>query len=222
MAAAIGETLGLAVGVAVSPLPVAAVILMLFSARARANSLSFAVGWVVGISGVATVVQLVPGLDTGTGEPSATTGWIKLVLGVLLLLAGIRGWRTRPDGDEPAEMPGWMSRVEQMRPGASLGLGLLLSALNPKNLLLSLAAGATIAAAGLTASATAGTIAVFTAVAASTVLLPTLGYLVAGKRLDPTLADAKEWLVSNNAAVMAVLLLVFGVSLVGDGIAILG
>ncbi len=222
MAAVIGETLGLAVGVAVSPLPVAAVILMLFSSRARANSLSFAVGWVVGIGGVVTVVQLVPGLDTGAGEPSATTGWIKLVLGVLLLRAGARGWRTRPGGDEPAEMPGWMSRVEQMRPGASLGLGLLLSALNPKNLLLSLAAGATIASAGLAASATAGTLAVFTLVAASTVLLPTLGYLVAGKRLDPTLADAKEWLVANNAAVMAVLLLVFGVSLVGDGIAILG
>lgn len=48
MGDAIGSTLGYAVGIAVSPIPIAAVILMLFSGRARVNSVSFMFAWVVG------------------------------------------------------------------------------------------------------------------------------------------------------------------------------
>lgn len=218
---AIGESLGYAVGVAVSPLPVAAVILMLFSSRARSNSVAFAAGWVAGIGGVVIVMQFVPGLDTDGGAPSPTVGWLKLALGLLLLAAGVRGWRTRPSADE-AEMPGWMARIDGLQPGAALGLGVLLSALNPKNALLAIAAGATIAAVDLPTAGAAATVAVFTAIAAATVLLPTIAYLVAGSRLDQPLADTKDWLTANNAAVMAVLFLVFGASLLGDGLEILG
>lgn len=218
---AIGASLGFAVGVAISPLPVAAVILLLFSDRARSNSVAFAAGWVVGIGGVVAVMQFVPGLDADGGAPSATVGWVKLVLGLLLLVAGVRGWRSRPSVDD-AEMPGWMARIDQLQPGKALGLGFLLSALNPKNTLLAIAAGAAIAAVDLTTAASVAAIAVFTVLAASTVLAPTIGYLVAGARLDEVLASAKDWLTSNNAAVMAVLFLVFGFSLVGDALEILG
>lgn len=222
MTEVVGQTLGVAVGVAISPLPIAAVILMLFSSMARVNSLAFTAGWVVGIGGVVTIMQLVPGLGTAGGEPSTTTGWFKLVLGVLLLAGGVRGWRSRPAEGEHAAMPGWMTSIDTLRPGAALGLGLLLSALNPKNLLLAAAAGASIAAAGLAASAAVATIVAFTILAAATVLVPTLAYVVAGERLDPVLGSAKDWLTDNNATVMAVLFLVFGFSLVGDGIEILG
>ena len=45
MGAAIGDILGAAVGVAISPVPIIAVILMLFTAKATANSISFLIGW---------------------------------------------------------------------------------------------------------------------------------------------------------------------------------
>jgi threonine/homoserine/homoserine lactone efflux protein len=218
---AIGSTLGLAIGIALSPLPVAAVILMLFSARARSNSLAFMVGWVVGIALVASLVTLIPGLGTDDGEPSTRAGWVKLALGALLLVAGVARWRARPKGEQEARAPKWMQKIDELRPGAALGMGFVLSAVNPKNLLLAAAAGATIAEAALGGGETAAVIAVFTLVAASTVLVPVFGYLIAGKRLDPTLLRAKDWLVANNAAVMAVLFLVFGVNLVGDGLGIL-
>lgn len=221
MGEAIGETIGFAVGVAISPLPVAAVILMLFSARARINSLVFTLGWVVGIGAVTTVMQVVPGLSTDAGEPSATAGWVKLVLGLLLLVAGVRNWRGRPGPDEDPVVPGWMTTIDELQPGAAVGLGLLLSAVNPKNLLLAAAAGASIAAVDLAVGATATVVVVFTVLAASTVLVPTIAYLVAGDRLAPTLESAKDWLMTNNTAVMAVLFLVFGLNLVGDGIGIL-
>lgn len=221
MGEAIGATLGFAVGIAISPIPVAAVILMLFSGRARTNALAFGAGWVVGIAAVASIVVALPGVGTDTGEPSDATGWIKLVLGLLLLLVAVRQWRGRPTGDAEPPVPGWMARIDDLRPGAAVGLGLALSAVNPKNLLLGAAAGASLAALDLPTGQAVGGIVVYTAVAAATVAVPVAAYLVAGARLDPTLAHTKEWLIANNSVVLAVLLVVFGVNLVGDALQIL-
>ena len=221
MGDAIGDTLGYAVGIAVSPIPIAAVILMLFSGRARINSVSFMVAWVAGIALVTTVVVLIPGLEADNSEPSNTTGWTKLVLGVLLLAVGVRQWRTRPGPGDEVAVPGWMAKIDELKPGAAFGLGFLLSALNPKNLLLAVAAGISIGALPLSTGETVGAVAVFTVIAAISVLVPVIAYLIAGPRLDPTLDTAKGWLIGNNAAVMAVLFLVFGVSLFGDAIQIL-
>jgi len=221
MGDAIGATLGYAVGIAISPIPIAAVILMLFSDRARSNSLAFLTAWIVGIAAVTAVVVTLPGLETDDAAPSATTGWVKLTLGVLLVALAVRQWGQRPGpGDEPA-VPGWMARVDQLRPGAAFGLGFLLSALNPKNLLLAVAAGASLNALPLSTGQTVAAVAVFTGLAALTVAVPVVAYLIAGPRMDPTLDRTKAWLIENNSAVMAVLLLVFGVNLLGDGLQIL-
>lgn len=221
MGDAIGATLGYAFGIAVSPIPIAAVILMLFSGRARVNSVSFMVAWIAGIAVVTTVVVVIPGLDTDSSEPSDTTGWVKLVLGVLLLAVGARQWRARPGPDEEPSTPGWMAKIDELRPGPAFGLGFLLSALNPKNLLLAIAAGVSIGALALSTSETVGAVVVFTLIASISVTVPVVAYLIAGKRLDPTLDHAKAWLIANNTAVMAVLFVIFGVSLLGDAIQIL-
>lgn len=221
MAEAIGETMAYAIGIAMSPLPVAAVILMLFSSRARWNSLSFMVAWLFGIAAVTSVVLLLPGLEGDDRSPGAASGWIKLVLGALLLAVAIRQWRSRPSEESEPEMPGWMQRIDDLRPGAAFGLGLLLSALNPKNLLLAAAAGVTIGSVALTGGETIGAVAVFTILAALTVVVPVIASLVAGQRLEGTLDRSRDWLVRNNDAVMAVLLVVFGFSLIGDAVEIL-
>ena len=52
-------------------------------------------------------------------------------------------------------------------------------------------------------------------------LAPLVLYLVAGQRAAATLDSWKTWATGHNAAVMAVLFLVFGLKLVGDGIAVL-
>lgn len=221
MGDAIGATLGYAIGIAISPIPVAAVILMLFSGRARSNSVSFLIGWIVGIALVTAAVALIPGLEAGDATPSRTTGWIKLGLGLLLLAVGAGRWRSRPGADDEPPVPGWMERIDGLAPGAAFGLGFLLSAVNPKNLLLAAAAGATFGSLALTSGETVTSVVLFTVVAGLTVIVPVIGYLIAGDRLDETLDRSKAWLIRNNAAVMAVLLVVFGVSLVGDAIEIL-
>jgi threonine/homoserine/homoserine lactone efflux protein len=142
----------------------------------------------------------------------------KLVLGLLLLLLAARQWRSRPHGDEPATLPSWMATIDQVTPVKAAGLGVLLSAVNPKNLLLCVSAGVTVAAAALDPAEEVASVAVFTVVAVSTVVVPAVAYAVAGARLRHPLDELKGWLQANNATVMAVLLLVLGVSVLGKGL----
>lgn len=220
MGQAIGEFLPLAVGVAISPIPIIAVILMLFSDRARANSLAFLIGWVVGISVVmAILIAVASTQDLSMGkQPSDLASWSKLVLGLLLLIAAVRGWRHRPATGTEAELPGWMRKIDSMRPAAAFGLAILLSAVNPKNLLLLAAGAGVIAQADLGTTDSVVAVAVFTLIAASSVAIPTLAQLLLGAKAQPGLDRAKVWLSVNNATVMSVLLAILGVSLLGKGL----
>jgi hypothetical protein len=47
------------------------------------------------------------------------------------------------------------------------------------------------------------------------------GFLAASARMRPPLEELRAWLTPNNAVVMAVLLLVIGVDLTGQGISAL-
>jgi threonine/homoserine/homoserine lactone efflux protein len=176
---------------------------------------------VLGIVVVTAVVLVIASsADVGgsSSEPSSAASWIKLVLGVLLLAVGVRQWRGRPKGDEPASLPKWMAAIDSFTPVKAFGLGFLLSAVNPKNLLMCIAAGVTIAAGGLDTGQQVIAAAVFVVLAASTVLVPVLGYALAKQRMQHPLDELKVWLQQNNAAVMGVLLLVIGVTLIGKGI----
>ena len=223
MGAAIGDILGLAAGVAVSPLPIVAMILLLATPRGRANGILFGVGWLVGLAVLGAVVLALAGPADASagGEPAAWTGWLKLLLGVLALLLALRQWRARPAEGAEQEMPKWMAGLDRLRPGGGLGLGALLSAVNPKNGGLTIAAAATIAGAGLDGGAQAVVLAVFVLIGSLGVLAPLVVYLVAGENAARTLDTWKTWAATHNAAVMAVLFLVFGFKLVGDGIAVL-
>lgn len=97
-------------------------------------------------------------------------------------------------------------------------LGFALAAVNPKNLLMCAAAGTSVAGANLSAGDQTIAVAVFTVIAASTVLVPVVGYAMAKQRLRGPLNELKGWLQQHDVAVMAVLLLVIGTVLLGKGI----
>ena len=223
MGAAIGDVLGLAAGVAVSPLPIVAMILVLATPRGRVNGSLFGIGWLAGLSILGTVVLLLagPADPSDDGDPAAWTGWLKLLLGVGALLLAARQWRGRPAEGAAPEMPKWMAGLDKLKPGGALGLGALLSGVNPKNAGLTIAAAATIAGAGLAGGEQAVTLAVFVVIGSAGVLAPLIVYLVAGEGAARTLDTWKTWSGDHNAAIMAVLFLVFGFKLVGDGIAVL-
>jgi hypothetical protein len=215
-----GEVLGLAVGVAISPVPIIAVILMLFSKSATVNSLSFLAGWVIGLLGVGIVV-LASGLSSSDGAPSTASGWVKVLVGVLLLALGVKQWRSRPASGETASVPAWMATIDGFTPVKSFGVGVLLSAVNPKNLGLTLAAAATIGASGLSTGDEYVVLVLFVLVASATVATPVILNLVLGSRAEHALSEMKQWLTANNATVMGVLFFVLGANVLGTGISIL-
>ena len=163
MGKGISEILTYAVGVAISPVPIIAVTLMLFSQRARVNGLMFLLGWVLAlavVSGVAYAAadQANAATDSTTSD---TIAWGKIVFGILFLLLAVRNWRTRPAPGAEPEMPKWMAGIDALKPGKALGLGLLLAGVNPKNLMLAAAAGAGLAALGLSSANAIGSLIAF-------------------------------------------------------------
>lgn len=220
MGEAIGDILPLALGVAISPIPIIAVILMLFAPRAGSTSMGFMIGWVAGIVFAVVVFLLLAGLigDGGDDGPPTAVSWIKLVLGVLLILLAVMQWRGRPKAGIEPELPGWMRSIDSFTPGKATGLGFLLSAVNPKNLAMAIAAGVAIGGVGLPGGQQTVAVIVYVVIAASTVAIPVVGYAVAADRMRGPLDELKSWLEANNATVMAVLLLVIGFVVFGKGL----
>ncbi len=116
-------------------------------------------------------------------------------------------------------MPKWMAGIDSFTAGKSFGLAVLLAAVNPKNLALTIGASLAIAQANVSSTQEALGLVIFVVLASVTVASPVIYYLAAGQKAKDALDEAEAWLVENNAAVMAVLLLVFGVVLLGQGIA---
>ena len=216
MGSVIGQILPLAVGIAISPVPIIAAILMLLSPRASGNGGGFLLGWIIGVVVVTTIMIALSGsLHTGGGPPPVWASWTKIILGVLLLVRGVGRWRGR---GEVRDTPKWMKAIDDFTFGKSLGVGMLLSAVNPKNLILAVAAGLAIGTAGLPIGQEVVVVAVFTIIASSTVAIPVIGYLLAGQKMRPTLDRMKVWLQTNNAGMMAVLILILSAVLIGKGI----
>jgi threonine/homoserine/homoserine lactone efflux protein len=220
MAEAIGQVLAFGVGVALSPVPIIAVVLMLGTPRARVNGPAFVLGWIAGLALVGAIVLAVAG-GAGAGEDSEPATWVdvvKIVLGVLLALVAAKQWRGRPREGASGELPQWMQRIDAFTPGRALAVAAALSGINPKNLLLTAGAAAAIAQTGVDTGEQAVALAVFIAVGTLGPGAPVAIYFALGDRARRILDELKAWMGGHNAAIMAVLCLVIGAKLIGDGI----
>lgn len=220
MGPVIGDILPLALGVAISPIPIIAAILMLLSPKAKGTSVGFLIGWLLGIVVAVVVFTLLAAVipEQGADDSKPIGGTLKILLGVGLLVLAVRQWRSRPGPGEEASLPKWMAAIDTMTAGRGFVLGFLLSAVNPKNLLMAASAGLIIGTAGLSVAEVTLAIVVFVLIAGCSVALPVVAYLLASKRMAAPLESLRVWLVHNNATVMAVLLLVIGVVVIGKGL----
>ncbi|HEX6311124.1 MAG TPA: GAP family protein [Acidimicrobiia bacterium] len=220
---AIGDILPAAVGVALSPLPVSAAILLLLGTHPARRNLGLVLGWMAGLGVVLAVAVLaLDGAATDdAGETSSGIGWGKVALGVVLVALALRNWRRRPRNGQEPDVPRWMATVDSFGPGKAFAAGVALSAVNPKNLVLTLSAGTSIAATELSVGGDVVTIVVFVLLATATIALPLIVFLAAHDTAAATLSTAREWLIANNRVVIAVVLLIMGAKILGDGLGIL-
>ena len=221
MGQAIGNTLSMAIGVAISPVPIIAVVLMLGTPRARTNGLAFAAGWLVGLTvvGAAVLIAANGNATTSTGQPATWVSVLKLLFGVLFLLLAAHSWRGRPRAGQEAPMPKWMQTIDEFGAAKSLGMGVLLSAVNPKNLALTAAAAAAIAQTDIPGGQQAVALAVFILIGSLTILVPVVIYFAMGAKAKHILDEINQFMAAHNAAIMTVLFLVLGAKLIGDAIA---
>jgi threonine/homoserine/homoserine lactone efflux protein len=217
---AIGAVLPLAVGVSLSPIPIVAVVLMLATPRGRANGIAFVLGWIVGLAAAGTLILLVSG-GAGASDGQAPATWVdvvKLVLGVALVVLAVVQWRRRPRGADDAALPAWMTTIDRFTPLKSGGFGVALSAVNPKNLLITVGAAAAIAQTGTSTGGQAAALAVFVVLATVGPAVPLAIDVGMGQRSQHVLTSLRTWMATHNTAIMCVLLLVIGLKLLGDGI----
>lgn len=214
----ITSVLLLSAGVAISPLPVLAVIALLVSRRPRPTSLAFAAGWLGGIVAVLTVAL---GFAIGASRLGLTglqrsAAVIGIVLGVLVMVAGVLVWVRRPADD--AGPPGWLAALDELPPSRAFAAGGALSAVNPKNLVASGTAGLMLGWSGLPPDQITVIAIAFCLLAGSTVLVPVLVFLAVGRRAQDQLFRLRDWLLPRQAGLVAALLVAIGLLLVVRGI----
>jgi len=217
MWAAVGQVLSEAIGVALSPLPIVAVILLLSTPKGRANGLSFVLGWIVGLLALAgLVVWSASGAHDPESTKSVVITIVQFVLAGLMLSLAWQAWRKR--ATDTGELPGWMHALDRFGPGKSLALGAGLAAINLKNTPLTIAAMAKLAQAGVGAGQEIGAIVIFAVLASSAVAAPVVVVMLGGSKAKDVLDGWRSWLATNNNTIMMILWLVLGFKTLGNAL----
>ncbi|MGA1837986.1 GAP family protein [Herbiconiux sp. 11R-BC] len=245
MAGIIGHILPLAVGVALSSVPIVVMVLILLSPRGRASSITYLIGAAAGMLALTLLftagASLLP--PPPPSEKSPLFAVIEITLGVgLLVLAGVRWRRSRQPRardevlateDIPADIdlaalaaapasparttPKWMTRVTTLGPVPSLGVGFVLM-LRPKNLLLTIAAGVAIGAGNPTLSEAAIAIVIYVVLGISTLAAPIIVAVANPTRMRKPLEETRIWIEGNSATVTTVVVLMLGTVIIGSGL----
>ena len=217
---ALGDILPLAVAVAVFPVPIIVAVLVLGSDRGTAKGAAYALSWSIGLFAVGGIVLMLAGAADASddGEPATWVNVLLLGLGVLLLAAAVKQWRGRPSAGQETPTPGWMSAIDEFTIAKAGGVGFALSALNPKNVLLTVAAAAEIAEVGLSGGREVAVLLGFVLVASVGVLAPLLLALALGERSGELLESLRGSMARYSAVIMSLLCLIIGAKLIGDAL----
>lgn len=209
------ELIPLALVITLSPLTIIPGILMLHTPSPRPTSLAFLLGWILGISALTAVFVLVSDALGELGKQPTWAPYIRIVIGAALILFGLYRWLTRTRSEH---QPAWLTKMTSIGPARAFVTAVVLVVVNPKVLFMCAAAGLAIGSAGLGTTGAWTADAVFTAIAASSVALPVLAYLVAGEKLDEPLTKLKNWMEAQHATLVAAILVVLGVMVLYKGI----
>ena len=215
---AMGGILPLAVAAAVSSMPIVAVTVILLSPRRGESALPFLAGWILGCLVVlilwtlaAQAIPLHP-----RRRPETTIGVLEIIIGIGLVGLGLIALHRRTEGGS-GPLPSWVNRIDTFGSVPAFGIGLALN-VRPKALLLAAAASLVIRGENLGGAEGLVVIAVYTAIATSTVSVPTVLTLLFPERMEPRLNAARRWLTDNGLLITAVVMILIGVVIAGAGL----
>jgi threonine/homoserine/homoserine lactone efflux protein len=202
-----------AVGVALSPLPILGMLLVLGGRRPSAMGAAYWVAWTIGIAAPTIAFVAVAARAEAIDEEPAAIAIAEIAIGVAFLAMAARlaftGRRERSDAP-----PRWLDALDRAGLRRAAALALVLSAGNPKNLALMLAAAVAIDRDGQSASGAAG----FVILAVSTVSLLLVGYTAFPGRSRPALVRLRGAIAQNDRLIAIVVGVLVGTFFVADGI----
>ncbi|MFJ4184784.1 GAP family protein [Kitasatospora sp. NPDC089509] len=218
MGEAIGPMLASAVAVALSPLPLIAVLLILAPPRGRANGVAFTAGWVFGLAAVTALVLVAGGALAPTGGRPTWADWLKLGLGAALVLLAARQWRDRPRPGHVTAPPTWLLGIDRLTPARSAGLAAALVVARPRTLLAAVGGAASIAAAPSGPGARALAAALLVLIGSLGTLLPLAVRLRGADRSVHALGEWRAWAAAHHAAITTAVPLVLGADYLGSAL----
>lgn len=215
LASELPELIPLALVIALSPLSIIPGILMLHTPRPRPTSLAFLAGWTLSIAVVTAAFVGGAEMSHGLSQSPPWARYLRIGIGVALIVWGLYRWVNR---HKSAHVPKWLTSMTAIGPGRAFVTGIVLTVANMKVLLMCVAAGVAIGTAALGRTQSWTAVGIFTALAASSVALPTLAYQVAGERLDEPLTRLKKWMEDNHAGLIGAVLIAIGLMVLYKGI----
>ncbi len=218
---ALTKSFPMALGLALSPGPVLAIILLLMTPRAKTNATSFLLGWMLGILVIGTVIILMPGVVASHGGLSDHTGIVKVIFGIMLLISAILIWKRKPKSGVSPKSLKIFNNIDEFGMGKSIMTGFLFSAFSIKNIALSASGAAHIDATSLIDYLeTLSGLFLFSLIASFTIIIPILIYFILPKKMEKIFHKWKDWLIKNNTNIMITMLLIFGALLIYIGLKI--
>jgi len=214
------ELLPLAAVIAISPVPILAVIMMLLTDRERANPLAFLAGWIC-ILTLLVVAALLSGVDSVSTTPSRTVAVIFVVVGLALIALAIHEWRLRPKRGEPHRIEPWMKFLHTVTPPRAFALGVGLVIVAVKDLLSAVQAGALIHGDSLALGQQVVAVVFFVLVSSVLIIIPIAVAAAFGERALPTLHRWRHWLERHGRLVLACLFGLIALLLLLQGLSVL-
>lgn len=204
-----------AAAVALSPMPIAALILILLSNKARLNSISFLVGWVAAlIINVGFFMIVFDKPIDATNHKSIITELSYLILGILLVILAVKQWFMRPKAGETPKMPKWMEAIVSLSPFKAFLIAFALATVNAKNTVVNIATGVYIGQNSESIHQAVIGLSVFVLIGSITILLPVIAFLLFGDRMKTELNNLKTWFIYHSASILFVLFLILGLNLI--------
>ena len=176
----------------------------------RARGCSSSPGHSASQSSGATALLLADG--AGASDAGGPADWVvvvQIVLALLVVVLAVSQWRGRLRDGVASEMPLWMRKVDGLTARQAVGMAIFLASAKPKNLLLTVGAAVAIAELGASAGAQAAALAVFVLLGTLAPAAPLAMSLLLRDRSAAVLGGLREWMVRENATIVAVLCRVF-------------
>ncbi len=214
MLAAIAGVLPIAVGMLLASVPVVAMAAVLATLNTRAVLSRFTAGWLVGVVLMCAVGLLLADVAIFATDSSAWVAWVRLALGVVVAVLGIRKLVSRIRAGAATGEPSWMATMRAITAPKAFAAGLALGSVNPKSAAITLSAVAVAAESTAVVGEQIAALVAFAVVGSLAVAAPLVAIAAVGERAARPLEAFVGWFARHSDVVLAVVLLALAAVLI--------